>query len=104
MTNQRHANIPLLVGALGLGALALGLAQLTAADDAADISKVVPEVLSKEHRKEAGGMIERDINRRSAEVNARNREEWAKITTREQWEKYRDERVSALRRSLGDYP
>ena len=46
-------------------------------------------------------MIERDINRRSAAVNARNRDQWSRITTREQWEKYRDERIAALRRSLG---
>src|SRR5947207_1333609 len=80
------------VWALGVGALALSLTPLIAADDATDLSKLAPDVLTKEQRKEAAGMIERDINRRSAEVNARNREEWAKIKTREQWEKYRDER------------
>ena len=41
---------------------------------------------------------------RSAEVNARSRDAWANIKTREQWEKYRDERVGRLRRSLGEYP
>jgi dienelactone hydrolase len=49
-------------------------------------------------------MIDRDIERRSAEVNARNRAEWSKIETRQQWEKYRDERTERLRRSLGDFP
>jgi dienelactone hydrolase len=84
--------------------LTLGLAPLIAAEDVNDLSKIVPEVLSKEQRKEASGMIERDIQRRTAGVNAHNREEWAKITTRQQWEKYRDERIERLRKSLGEYP
>jgi len=80
------------------------IAQPARADEAADLGKVVPEVLSKEQRAEAAKMLERDIRRRTAEVNARNREEWNKIKTRAQWEKYRDERIACLRRSLGDFP
>jgi hypothetical protein len=76
----------------------------SAADDVADLSKLSSDVLSKEQRKEASGMIERDIVARTREVNARNREAWSKITSREQWEKYRDERLAALRKSLGEYP
>ncbi|MBY0521821.1 MAG: acetylxylan esterase [Gemmataceae bacterium] len=104
MSYQRRAFGRPFVWVLGLVILVFGLAPLTAADDAADLGKVVPEVLTPEQRKEASGMIDRDINRRSTAVNARNRDEWAKITTREQWEKFRDERVAALRRSLGDFP
>src|SRR5262245_46123186 len=90
---------------LGIGALAFGAlllpARQTAADDTADLAKLVPDVLSKEQRKEAVNMIEHDINRRSTEVNARNRADWGNIKTREQWEKFRDERIDKLRRSLG---
>ena len=82
----------------------MGFAQPAAAVEAADLSKVVPEVLGKEQRGEAAGMIEHDIRRRTAMVNTRNREAWYKIKTREQWEKYRDERIERLRRSLGEYP
>jgi dienelactone hydrolase len=89
---------------LGISLVLTGLTPIGAADDAADLSKLVPDVLTKEQRKEAVGMIERDIVRRSTAVNARNREEWSKIKTREQWEKFRDQRVEALRRSLGEYP
>src|SRR5262245_51822726 len=88
---------------LGLGLL-LGLAPLLQADETADLSKVAPEVLAKEQRAEAAGMIGRDIRRRTAEANATNRAEWAKIKTREQWEKYRDDRIERLHRSLGEYP
>jgi dienelactone hydrolase len=104
MTSLRCATCRSLVSMLSPGLLMLGLVPLTLADDARDLSALAPEVLSKEQRKEAAGMIERDISRRSAEVNARNREEWARITNRAEWEKYRDERVAALRRSLGEYP
>lgn len=92
------------IGALAFGALLLVPARQTAADDTADLAKLVPDVLSKEQRKEAVGMIERDISRRSAEVNARNRADWGNIKTREQWEKFRDERIEKLRRSLGEFP
>ncbi len=69
-----------------------------------DLSKLTPDVLTKEQQKDAAGMISRDIRRRADEANARNREEWSKITTREQWEKYRDERIDKLRNSLGTFP
>jgi dienelactone hydrolase len=103
MTSPRYLLCRLL-SLFGFGILALSLASPSAADDAADLSKLAPDVLSKEQRKEAAGMIDRDIQRRSAEVNARNREAWSKIASREQWEKFRDERIERLRKSLGEYP
>src|SRR5262249_6058378 len=100
MSSLRYAAYRFLV--LTLGAFALPLATRSAADEPADLGKITTDVLSKEQRKEAAGMIDRDIARRSAEVNTRNREEWGKIQTRDQWEKYRDERIERLRRSLGE--
>lgn len=76
----------------------------TPADDAGTLSQLRADVLTKEERTEAAGMIDRDIERRTAEVNARHRAAWSTIATREQWEKYRDERIEMLRRSLGDFP
>src|SRR5690349_11926686 len=87
---------------LRLGIVLAGLAQPAAASDGVILGKVAPEVLSQEQRGTAAGMIHRDIRRRTAEANARNRAEWGKIQTREQWERYRDERIDRLRRSLGD--
>jgi dienelactone hydrolase len=92
------------VWALGFAALLAALAPRAAGDDAAGIGEVVPEVLGKEQRREATGMVERDVRRRTTEANARSREEWAKITTRQDWERYRDERIERLRRSLGNFP
>jgi dienelactone hydrolase len=102
MTNLRYPAFRLLVSLLG--ALALDRASLFAADDAAELSKIAVDVLSKEQRKEAAGMIDRDIVRRTALVNAKNREEWGEIKTREQWEHFRDVRIERLRKSLGEYP
>ena len=68
------------------------------------LAKVAPEVLSKEQRVAAAGAIARDVRRRTGAANARNRAAWAKIETRQQWEAYRDVRLEALRRSLGEEP
>jgi len=87
-----------------LFALAIPLDALTAANVSVELDKLSPDVLTAEQRAAAAGMIERDIARRVAEVNVRNPQQWSQITSREQWEKYRDERIAALRRSLGDYP
>src|SRR5690242_16142791 len=69
-----------------------------------DLARVVPEVLGREARAEARGMIGRDIQRRTRAFNARHRETWYKVKTREQWEQYRDERIGRLRQSLGEWP
>src|SRR5438045_3718761 len=103
MPNERHALRRRYAWVLSLGMVLTGCARLAAADEATDLRKVAPEVLGKEQRGEAAWMIARDIRRRTAEVNAHNREEWYKIKTRQQWEKYRDERIERLRRSLGEY-
>ena len=54
---------------------------------AGDIAKIVPDVLDKDQRAEARGMIDRSIRQQLKEANTRHREEWYKVKTREQWEK-----------------
>jgi dienelactone hydrolase len=104
MTNATHTRRCPHTWVLALAALWTGLAQPATADDAAEISKLRPEVLRQDQRREASGMIESDIRRRTDAANARNRAARSRIATRAQWEKYRDERLARLRRSLGDYP
>ncbi len=103
MTNNHSAPHRQLFLTLVFGMLLAHLPPATA-EEAADFSKVDQNVLSKEQRADAAGMIDRDIRRRTTEANARDRAEWARITTPAQWEKYRDERLASLRRSLGDFP
>ncbi|MCL4204722.1 MAG: hypothetical protein KJ000_19715 [Pirellulaceae bacterium] len=104
MINQRQPRRCPCIRVMVLGVMALQIVRLTAADDAGDLSRLEADVLTKEQRSDAAGMIDRDIERRAAEANARHRSEWSKIETREQWESYRDERIARLRQSLGDYP
>src|SRR5262245_35497918 len=90
--------------AIRLAALLTALAPAAAPGADPAIVTIAPEVLGKEQRADAAGRVEGDGRRRTDEANARNRQGWAKVTTREAWEKYRDERVDRLRRSLGEFP
>ncbi len=104
MRNTRSTSFQQQTWVLGLALLLTAAVQQASADDAADFSKAASDVLSKEERAEARGMIDRDIKRRTGEFNVRHREEWYKIKTREQWETYRDERIARLRTSMGVFP
>lgn len=82
----------------------LALVLCAASAHAGDQDRLAADVLSKEQRPLARSMIERDIRARTTEVNARDRDAWSRIKTREDWEKFRDERIERLRRSLGPFP
>src|SRR6516162_9071264 len=59
-------------------------------------------ILPKEF--DAPNMLARDVRARLKEANMRDLEAWRKIETKEQWEKFRDERIAALKKSLGEFP
>ena len=80
-TMCEHTGIRVALGVVG--ALALLVSSSTVADDAASLGLLNTDVLTGQQRGESASMIDRDIRRRSAEVNARNRAEWARIKTRE---------------------
>ena len=46
----------------------------------------------------------RAVTDRLREAGNRESREWAKLTTRAEWQAYRDPRIESLRRSLGTYP
>ena len=71
-------------------------------DDA--LRHLEPDHLGEVDRKAAASMIDRDLRRRSDEVNARSRAEWSAIRDRTEWEAYRDERLARLQTSLGEFP
>ena len=54
--------------------------------------------------KELPRMLGRDSHTRIDAANRRETEVWHKITNRVEWEDYRDQRLEALRRSLGQFP
>src|SRR5262245_61655490 len=44
------------------------------------------------------------LRKQIEEANRRDREAWNKVRSRADWEKFRDERIKALRESLGTFP
>ncbi|HPD15984.1 MAG TPA: acetylxylan esterase [Planctomycetota bacterium] len=61
-------------------------------------------VLSAEERDKAIGMLGEDCRARLRAANRRDAAAWAKVRSRADWERFRDERVKALRESLGQFP
>lgn len=73
-------------------------------DPAASLKALDPSVFPAEKRRELAGMVRADLDARRAEVHRRDREAWARITSRADWEIYSKPRIAALRRSLGPLP
>ena len=61
-------------------------------------------VLMADQPQRAGQMMRDDTRARIRATNQSDREEWSKIQTRQDWEKWTVPRVEALRKSLGVFP
>jgi cephalosporin-C deacetylase-like acetyl esterase len=66
----------------------------------ADFAKVDPKVFEKDMSR----TMSEHANKRMKEANSRESTAFAAVTTKEQWEKYRDERIAKLKASLGTFP
>ncbi|MHC4143532.1 MAG: acetylxylan esterase [Planctomycetota bacterium] len=75
-----------------------------AGDMAATLRDLDMTVLSDDERQELAGMISRDIERRRLLAIQRENTTWSKVKSREDWERFRDLRLNALRESLGQFP
>src|SRR5947209_6238353 len=73
---------------------------------AADFKDVDPRVFpeSDPRAKELPKMMWADATKRMQEANLRESKAFAAVTTKEQWEKYRDVRIQKLKESLGTFP
>lgn len=73
---------------------------------AADFRDVSPNVFPPDdpRTKELPRMVWADAQRRMHEANLRESKAFAAVSTRAQWEAYRDARIKALRESLGEFP
>ena len=89
---------------LAAAVLAMCAGMPTWAQESKGLSQVAPDILGKEERAEARNMIDRDYQRRVKEFNVQHRDTWYQVKTREQWEKYKGERIERLRQSLGEWP
>jgi hypothetical protein len=87
-----------------LSALFVACAAFTSV--AADFKDVDPNVFAKDkpRAKELPKMMWADAKRRMQEANLRESKAFAEVTTKEQWEKYRDVRIQKLKESLGAWP
>src|SRR5215218_4298870 len=85
---------------------ALLVACAAVASVAADFKDVDPNVFPKDNprAKELPRMMWADAKKRMQEANLRESKAFADVTTKEQWEKYRDERIQKLKESLGTFP
>src|SRR5262249_31401754 len=72
----------------------------------ADFKDVNPNVFPPDdpRAKELPRMMQNDAKRRMQEANLRESKAFAAVSTREQWETYRDVRIKALKESLGEFP
>lgn len=84
-------------------ALATALALASVAADFADVG---PAVFGPDdpRTKDLPKMVGADARRRMQEANLRESKAFAAVTTKDQWEKYRDERIQKLKESLGTFP
>ncbi|HJZ94403.1 MAG TPA: hypothetical protein VKE40_26300, partial [Gemmataceae bacterium] len=87
------------------------LALPAAADDATEaLAKELRDYATKELAKVPGKdgkystALADYLRQEIGEANKSDREAWAKIQSREDWEKFRDQRLKALRDSLGTWP
>ncbi|MBW3543513.1 MAG: hypothetical protein KY476_24945, partial [Planctomycetes bacterium] len=68
------------------------------------IRRIDPDVFPASRREELAAMVRDDLRRRIDAANQRSSEGWRKIANREDWERFRDERLAALEASLGEFP
>jgi dienelactone hydrolase len=70
----------------------------------AALKEVSAEVAAEADRESLRTMLRRSSRAQIREANERSTEAWNRIKDRQSWERFRDERLLALRRSLGDFP
>jgi dienelactone hydrolase len=75
--------------------------------DAADLASTLRDldvnVLPNEERLEVAGTISRDIERRRLLAIQSENMAWSNVESRSDWERFRDQRLNALRESLGQF-
>jgi len=71
---------------------------------AAQLRALDSNVFPAGERKALSRMLARDVRGRRDEANQRDAQAWAQVKSRAGWERFRDRRIDALRRSLGNFP
>ena len=100
MWSARHAALAV----ISLLPAVSGVGPADAGDLASTLGNLDVTVLSNQERHEAAGMVSRDIERRRLLAIQRENKAWSKVKSRDDWERFRDQRLNALRESLGKFP
>src|SRR5258707_388647 len=61
-------------------------------------------VRGQARRPPLASMLARDVEARLRMANRADAEAWQKLETKADWERFRNERLKALRKSLGEFP
>jgi hypothetical protein len=93
--------VALCVGCLRLATVVAGGGEL--ADELRELDARV-FTADSEQAKSLPQMLGRDVNARLRAANRRETQAWQMVETRDDWERFRDPRIEALRRSLGQFP
>jgi dienelactone hydrolase len=76
-----------------------------AAKSIADALKELdPRVVPEAEREAIRAMVGRSLREQIAAANRQSSQDWAQIKTRDDWERFRREKIDALRKSLGTLP
>jgi hypothetical protein len=71
---------------------------------AAELAAHTGRTWSDEERARFANALETNVRKRMTEAALAERREWQKVATVRDWERFRDQRISALRKSFGPFP
>src|SRR5262245_61589289 len=94
-------SLPLL---LVLIAPATAVDQVTIEKIAAELMQISPHVATDAVRGELRTMLGRSLREQVASANRASSEAWAKIQDRAAWERFRQEKLTELRKAIGPLP
>ena len=71
---------------------------------AAELARQSVRIWSNEERENSHAALQNHLRRRMTEAALAERREWKKVTSRAEWEQFRDRRIGSLRESFGPFP
>ena len=94
----------LLVGVFAVLSSARAAGEPAISDIAESLKEINPQVAPEAEREAVRTMLGRSLREQIAAANRKSSEEWNTIKTRADWERFRNEKIAALRKSLGTLP
>src|SRR3954451_8982306 len=70
----------------------------------AALQQISPQVVPEAERDQLRTMLSRSLRDQIAAANRASSAAWSKIATREDWQRFRQEKLTALRTAIGPFP